>query len=474
MDSQEKNEKTPDALAVQLVGSDDRGNYAIAHDLKTGKIWKRFNLDGQIKEIQSWGEIYNLLMKECPPYVVKTETFYGSWFESVEVIGICVGYVNLNFLSTMITNYTTELLLAKKNGRKYEIGDYILFGSYPSMNFGHVHLLKKQKVGWNFVDGKIIPLADVGADVLHDFLSKNDLYFNSIKSFFIRMPSGFVFNIVAGRLMSIFGSNKVIVSDVKSPFAENKGDYLEFFGEYLSKVYAGEEYFNDYDCFVGNVCFEKFELVCGSSTIVLPVQFKRVPFTMKKKIKFTKCKGVKLLTSLDNVAFFYPPIQGKRVLFSSNVDIDDEVVIVTLQQDKHLNYLFKIEKNNDEKTLITSSRPLDEWEDDRPRVIVAKSHCCAGYYKEGLLWELKDANGNDKIPFKISFGNEIYVGEAASNHDEQFNVDLDVLINQSSLKTWTKKNPNAFINDSGEVKFLIKTCDGIRKVSPEMILAIFI
>lgn len=54
---------------------------------------------------------------------------------------------------------------------------------------------------------------------------------------------------------------------------------LEDCGEYYAKVCNGQKYFEDYDCFVENICEEKFELVYGPSNLfssnVCHVQSKR-------------------------------------------------------------------------------------------------------------------------------------------------------------------------------------------------------
>lgn len=99
---------------------------------------------------------------------------------------------------------------------------------------------------------------------------------------------------IASQLIQIFTVEKLFFSDVDLTINEISAKYLEIFGEYLTKIYSGQEYFNDYDCFVGNFIVEKFELQCGNSTIVLPTQFKLVPFTIKKKIKFTKYDEIKV------------------------------------------------------------------------------------------------------------------------------------------------------------------------------------
>lgn len=67
---------------------------------------------------------------------------------------------------------------------------------------------------------------------------------------------------------------------------------------------------------------------------------------------------------------------------------------------------------------------------------------------------------NEKIPFKINFDKEIFIGDAASENENLITVHLEVLINQMTI-------------NSGNYKLLIKTVDGIRKKFPKKIFAIF-
>uniref|UniRef100_A0AC34RBZ3 Uncharacterized protein n=1 Tax=Panagrolaimus sp. JU765 TaxID=591449 RepID=A0AC34RBZ3_9BILA len=267
MEPNEKPEASTD-LAVQLISSSDKGNYFLVYDLKDGKVVKKFNLEKKVTVLKNWPSIFELLEVECPPNLVKSLLInvydipeevasFPVWFGCLRKFGDLFGYEPVISTTFDITTYTTELLLAKKEGRSYEIGDHVIFARYLAMPYVDLCLMKKQEFGWDVLDTGFVKV-----DNLSNF--KEFLIKNSIK---------------ADQL------NKIP--------ANPNAEYLELYGEYILRIYAGEEYANDYDCFVGNVCFGKYELVCGNSTIVLPIQFKRLPFTVKKKLKITNCKEIK-------------------------------------------------------------------------------------------------------------------------------------------------------------------------------------
>uniref|UniRef100_A0AC34PXI5 Uncharacterized protein n=1 Tax=Panagrolaimus sp. JU765 TaxID=591449 RepID=A0AC34PXI5_9BILA len=83
---------------------------------------------------------------------------------------------------------------------------------------------------------------------------------NRLKDVFLKLRNGYNVKKVRDMLKMIYPPKK-LTFDV---LLNDRTQLLERVGEYLSKVYAGEEYFNDYDCFVGRICEPKFELKCGN------------------------------------------------------------------------------------------------------------------------------------------------------------------------------------------------------------------
>lgn len=118
-----------------------------------------------------------------------------------------------------------------------------------------------------------------------------------------------------------------------------------------------------------------------------------------------------------------------KVIIASNVKIESKFDI-TLVFDEDKIPSFEIENDDEKKTLIFSNVPLNKWKAYCPRFIFGKDYCSVKYYKNGLLWKLKDTNGNQKIPFKISFGTEIYVGDAALEYPKLSmpEIDLEILL----------------------------------------------
>uniref|UniRef100_A0AC34Q876 Uncharacterized protein n=1 Tax=Panagrolaimus sp. JU765 TaxID=591449 RepID=A0AC34Q876_9BILA len=94
--------------------------------------------------------------------------------------------------------------------------------------------------------------------------------------------------------------------------------------EYLSRGYSGEDYFNDYGCFLGIICEEQFWLKADKATISFPTEYKRLPFTIQKKIKLVKCNKIQLGTSID-VPFNTPK---EKVIYSESLKGLTETVLL--------------------------------------------------------------------------------------------------------------------------------------------------
>uniref|UniRef100_A0AC34QBE4 Uncharacterized protein n=1 Tax=Panagrolaimus sp. JU765 TaxID=591449 RepID=A0AC34QBE4_9BILA len=62
----------PNAVAIPLVGVKDGKNYCVAYDLKDGSVWKRFDLQKEVEPDDDWTKIYEVLMEECLPKIVKS------------------------------------------------------------------------------------------------------------------------------------------------------------------------------------------------------------------------------------------------------------------------------------------------------------------------------------------------------------------------------------------------------------------
>lgn len=108
------------------------------------------------------------MIKECPPNIVKSIFLNVRDISlahdhqrllKIEIHGKNFGYKNFNWLMTiMILMFIYDLLLQKKRGTNYEVGDYIIIEIQPAKFPGQIHLLKKQKLGWNVVDCKLLQL----------------------------------------------------------------------------------------------------------------------------------------------------------------------------------------------------------------------------------------------------------------------------------------------------------------------------
>uniref|UniRef100_A0AC34PXV2 Uncharacterized protein n=1 Tax=Panagrolaimus sp. JU765 TaxID=591449 RepID=A0AC34PXV2_9BILA len=122
-----------------------------------------------------------------------------------------------------------------------------------------------------------------------------------------------------------------------------------------------------------------------------------------------------------------------------------------MNQNKILYY--KIEKDDEQNTLISSLSKNFEYV--CPRFVFGKDYCLVKYYKEGLLWKLKDINGNVKIPFKISFGDEIHVGQAALEHPDflMAEIDLELLLNDAVHHELPKDSNNIIKLTTKNLKF---------------------
>lgn len=90
-------------MAIKLVCSTNKGNYCIVYDLKDGKIWKKFELKGQLEDMKNWVNIFEFLTKECPPdivnacYAVEEKGDFIDWLLDVKMIVNDFGCGNLSW-----------------------------------------------------------------------------------------------------------------------------------------------------------------------------------------------------------------------------------------------------------------------------------------------------------------------------------------------------------------------------------------
>uniref|UniRef100_A0AC34R5B2 Uncharacterized protein n=1 Tax=Panagrolaimus sp. JU765 TaxID=591449 RepID=A0AC34R5B2_9BILA len=470
--------------AVSIYFIENSGQIFVC-DLNTNQIEQSFFCRSSLLgNLQEWERFFGGLKKSHSGSVVKCILFKtnvepnspkkAKHLKMIKEIGYKFGYENICFVTDLVKYLTSNLLIAKKLGRKYEIGDHVLVVKIVSMPVltGQFCLLKKQEIGWNVVAVKNDIIKDMTSEAMKTFtkicLNNSGIELDQIKTINFDISEFFKNDVeTIEECESILKENlpteKIII--VTKPAKDNRTDFLVSAGKYLSKVYSGEEYFNDYDCYVGNICEYKFELEVNESTIELPVQFKRLPCKIEKKLNFGLSKNFKLFRYREHDKESQT-IPIKKILvhdFDLNIN-DNETVVATLKMDVNKTSLFEIRKDNDDKTLLFQTIPFVEFKSCCPVLSFVKNSssmtCSLNYYKEGLRWNLKDINGNVKIPFTISFDKEIYVGEAASEHPEFYIHGL--------WRFFILKNANSRIHK------IVKTADGLRKTTPATIFAIFI
>uniref|UniRef100_A0AC34PZ16 DUF3800 domain-containing protein n=1 Tax=Panagrolaimus sp. JU765 TaxID=591449 RepID=A0AC34PZ16_9BILA len=128
-----------------------------------------------------------------------------------------------------------------------------------------------------------------------DFLKKSGIDKKDIRFCFIDIDS-----ILEGRHYYYHGIIQSIFHDIEH-FEFNIKGYSDSVRisrstKYLAKLYSGEEYNKHYNYYVGNICEYKLELEVNESMIELPVQFKRLPCTIEKKIEIKLAKNFKVRT----------------------------------------------------------------------------------------------------------------------------------------------------------------------------------
>uniref|UniRef100_A0AC34RGQ1 Uncharacterized protein n=1 Tax=Panagrolaimus sp. JU765 TaxID=591449 RepID=A0AC34RGQ1_9BILA len=170
----------------------------------------------------------------------------------VKEIGHSHGYSNLYAPTNLVISTTSELLLAKKKGKKYKTGDKVLTGFVGgSVMFGidfHIYLLEKQDFGWKMLNAVFdLPFTFINPTQLKDSfnycLSEFKITMDEVKSVLLRTE---ILREMEKVLEKFLGSKLLIsVSQFAPDKAQRFNEYLDITGEYLSKVYAGEEYFND-------------------------------------------------------------------------------------------------------------------------------------------------------------------------------------------------------------------------------------
>uniref|UniRef100_A0AC34RBC4 DNA-directed RNA polymerase n=1 Tax=Panagrolaimus sp. JU765 TaxID=591449 RepID=A0AC34RBC4_9BILA len=482
-------EVVPQAIAVSIV--DSVPNVQVYDLLSKSKLLCCLPFPLHENNLVYWRTLFQRLRSAYPNHVIKSVVFKSSvepnsqpkatFMKEIIDTGYEFGIDNIQFVTDLVIFLTSQLLLPKVAGKKYEIGDYVLVGkfiSFPILS-GQFHLLQKQEIGWNVVAGKAGFILDFSIDAAADFtrtcLDDFGIHINQINSFIIDIhPLLKVTHNYDSIIKTIFIPqmffSKTIIVEVNDP-----EQLCSSAGEYLSQVYSGEEYFNDYDCYVGNICEYKFELEVNESTIELPVQFKRLPCTVEKKINLGMCRKFQSVISHGQFADSLSYNLKKLHLHEFTLRSINETVIVKVSIDKYKSILCEVYKDNVVRTRLIKISSLMKFKIHRYAFIFGKDYCGVNYHKEGLQWNLKDINGNVKMPFKISFDKEIYIGDAASEHPEFLlsGIDLEMLLNPEYFgglpdycKYFQKENEKDY-------KIVIKTADGLRKTTPEIIVAIF-
>uniref|UniRef100_A0AC34RCB7 Uncharacterized protein n=1 Tax=Panagrolaimus sp. JU765 TaxID=591449 RepID=A0AC34RCB7_9BILA len=176
---------------------------------------------------------------------------YDVWFVRIKKQGTKYGYSNFCWSTNLVLGLVLELLEAKKNGKKYEIGDCIVLGDYllvpPGTLWCQIHILKKQEIGWDVVDGDLAEMDKFLPENFQRFIRRNGLMMHQVKDCFVRVMNILFNDSLRELIQMVFSAGRLTIKPV---ITENLFEYLEPPGEYLSKVYSGEDYFNDYDCFV--------------------------------------------------------------------------------------------------------------------------------------------------------------------------------------------------------------------------------
>lgn len=148
-------------------------------------------------------------------------------------------------------------------------------------------------------------------------------------------------------------------------------------------------------------------------------------------------------------------------------------IIVTGYVLRDLTAEFKIEHVGEKRRLIGTT---PGWKNDDlpyPTITIHDGFVTATYYKNGLFFYLKDANGNIEISTAMDYTETIFlIGETAvENGGEKHN--FINLLDENWLKQQIGNNERIVMED-GNYKIFVKTGEGMKKITISRLFAIFL
>uniref|UniRef100_A0AC34RFB2 Uncharacterized protein n=1 Tax=Panagrolaimus sp. JU765 TaxID=591449 RepID=A0AC34RFB2_9BILA len=432
--------------------------------------------------------LFKSVSDKYPPTVVKSffllqpldiEPFYLlNWYSLTRVIAENYGYRSLRRVYNWSENIGGALFAAKNEGMTYSIDDKVVYIFVRPIHCDEMTaemiLLVKQPFGWRILANSHRRFTKHYKQIFNNLFSELEVDAKEIKNFLVGsvLPYPGIREVIKTSLPNekIVWRYKDIMADHsigENELVDKNRIIVPQFSEYYGRIFAGEEYFTDYNWYVPSVNETKFELHIGNSLIEFPSHYKPVPWVMAAK--FTIPDNVSSIT-------LYSLTVVEEMSFNQNQQYEIPISgckngIVTLFETINKECELKLESiDGEERKWIFGSLNVKNVVIPYPRLIICKGYCTIRYWYNGLLWTLKDSNGKEKIPTAVSFGKMNFtVGIDSLNDVLGEHFDFDKLLDEEFLKEEVKKRKRIEY-DGNDYRITVATTQGFIKM---LIISVF-